>query len=451
MAAAQAGPLPQLKLASGPSPATAEQRYWRGFRNQLLIPSATGYPVTSISCSGECFVVTTGTRVQVYSSRTRKLLKTMTRFGDVARSGDMRRDGRVLVAGDDTGKVQVFDVGSRAILKTWTGHGQPVWRTRFSPARPTTVLSASDDRTVRLWDLAGAGGDEAARTFAGHGDYVRCADFVPGAAADVVVSGGYDGAVKLWDARAGGAAAVMTFRHAAPVEEVLPLPSGTAVVAAAGSAVSVLDLVAGRALRVLANHQRTVTSLSLASGGRRVVTGGLEGHVKVFETTGWNVVSGAKYQSPVLSLRVVPSRDGDRHLAGERPWHKDLRHARYARALDRVLDRSAPGYTPLDVLALLLALRHRGAVRDALDNRDEQAVEPVLRWVCGHVCDPRYVGVCVEVGLHLIDMYAEHVGASPELHESFARLHRRVKSEVRRAQVACQTGGMLESLMMGAM
>ncbi|KAG6037006.1 hypothetical protein E4U41_005358 [Claviceps citrina] len=528
MATAQVGPLPQVKLPSGPSPVTAEQRYWKTFKNQLLIPSPTSYPVTNISYSSDVFVVTTGTRVQIYSNRTRKLLKTITRFGDVARSGDIRRDGKVLVAGDDTGRMQVFDVHSRAILKTWTEHKQPVWKTRFSPTELTTLLSASDDRTVRLWDLPS---NEATTTFVGHSDYVRCANFMPGTMSNMVVSGSYDSTVRLWDPRTGSNTAVMTFKHAAPIEDVLSLPSGTTVLAAAENSVSVLDLVAARPLHLITNHQKTVTSLSLASNGQRLVTGGLEGHVKVFETTGWNVVNSVKYQSPILSLQVIPSGNGaeasDRHLAvgmqsgvlsiktrltgaeatrererekemsallagtigshdakkskrkrrieaasrldlvgegpdvvianeprasrkKERPWQKDLRHARYGSALDQVLDRSSAEYSPVNVLTLLLALRHRSAMRDALEHRDEVSVEPVLKWVCGHICDPRYVSVCVEVGLHLIDLYAEYVGGSAELHDGFRTLHRRVKAEVENAQVACQTGGMLESLAVGA-
>ncbi|GAB0133272.1 hypothetical protein EsDP_00001684 [Epichloe bromicola] len=529
MAAAQVGPLPQVKLPSGPSPVTAEQRYWKTFKNQLLIPSPTSYPVTNISHNSDSFVVTTGTRVQIYSNRTRKLLKTITRFGDVARSGDIRRDGKVLVAGDDTGRMQVFDVNSRAILKTWMEHKQPVWTTKFSPTELTTLLSASDDRTVRLWDLPS---NEATTTFVGHGDYVRCADFMPGTMSNMVVSGSYDSTVKLWDPRTGNNSAAMTFKHATPIEDVLPMPSGTTVLAAAGNSVSVLDLVAARPLHMITNHQKTVTSLSLASNGQRLVTGSLEGHVKVFETTGWNVVNSVKYQSPILSLQVISCGDGaeasDRHLAvgmqsgvlsiktrltvagasrererekemsallagtigshdakkskrkrrieaasrldlvgegadvvianeprvsrkKERPWQKDLRHARYSSALDQVLDRTSPEYSPINVLTLLLALRHRSAMRDALEHRDEVSVEPVLKWVCAHICDPRYVSVCVEVAMHLLDLYAEYVGGSAELREGFRTLHRRVKSEAENAQVACQTRGMLESLVVGAL
>ncbi|KAK0385024.1 hypothetical protein NLU13_7502 [Sarocladium strictum] len=314
--ATHVAPLQRLKLPSGPSPITAEQRHWQSFKNQLLIPSPTTYPVTHISHapSLDTFAVTTGTRVQIFSARTRKLQKTITRFSDVARSGEVRRDGRVLVAGDDSGTVQVFDVGSRAILRTWKSHKQPVWATRWSETDLTSVLSASDDKTVRLWDLPS---NDPVRTFVGHGDYVRSANFMPGTMGNMVISGSYDATVKLWDPRAGRDSAVMTFKHAAPVEDVLSMPSGTTVLAAAGNSVSVLDLVAGKPLRMITNHQKTVTSLSLASEGRRLVTGGLEGHVKVFETTGWNVVYTKKYQSPVLSVKVIPDSDGisDKHLA----------------------------------------------------------------------------------------------------------------------------------------
>ena len=306
--AAPVRPLPLVKLPAGPSPRTPEQTYWKTFRSQQQIPSPSSYPVTSISYTpqttpNDLFAVTTGVRIQLFSVRTRKLVKTISRFDDTAHSGELRKDGRVLVAGDDTGTIQVFDVQSRAILKTWKEHKQPVWTARFSPTDPTCLMSSSDDKTVRLWDLPS---QQPSTTFVGHGDYVRAGAFMPGSAAGLLLSGSYDETVRLWDART-PSRAVMTFKHVAPVESVLPLPSGTTVLAAADNQISILDLVAGRPLRLLKNHQKTVTSLCLASGGTRLVSGGLDGHMKVFETTGWNVVAGAKYPSPILSLSVVPA------------------------------------------------------------------------------------------------------------------------------------------------
>ncbi|KAL1979577.1 hypothetical protein VTN96DRAFT_5550 [Rasamsonia emersonii] len=324
-------PLPQVKLPQLPSARlTPEQLYWRTFKTPLLISSPSNNPINLITQPSapsslsafpsaaqppDVFTVTTGARVQIYSIRTRKLLRTITRFDDTARGTDVRPDGRIITVGDDTGTIQVFDVSSRAILKTWKDHKQPVWVSKFSPSDPTTLFSASDDQTVRLWDLPS---EHSSRTFHGHTDYVRSGAFMPGSMASggMIVSGSYDRTVRLWDPRVEGRAA-MIFKMGAPLECVLPMPSGTTVLASADNQIAVLDVVAGKPLHLIKSHQKTVTVLSLASHGDRVVSGALDGHMKVFETTGWNVVAGSKYPSPILSLRVItsgPDRE-DKHIA----------------------------------------------------------------------------------------------------------------------------------------
>ena len=274
-------------------------------RNRLSLRPATA--------ASEFFAVTTGARIQLYSHRTRKLVKTISRFDDTAYSGEVRYDGRVLVAGDETGTIQAFDANSRAILKTWKEQKQPVHNVKWSPRETTSLMSGGDDNSVRLWELSS---DNSIETFRGHQDYVRCGNFLPGQTSNILVSGSYDQTVRLWDART-PSAAVMTFKHVGAIEDILCMPSGSTLLAAADNQIAVLDITAGRPIHMIKNHQKTVTSLCLASQGSRVVSGGLDGHMKVFETTGWNVVAGSKYPSPILSLCVVSSGANreDKHVA----------------------------------------------------------------------------------------------------------------------------------------
>lgn len=200
-------------------------------------------------------------------------------------------------------------------MKSWKEHQQPVWVTNWHPKDPTSLMSCSDDTTVRLWDLPS---DESAWTGYGHTDYVRSGAFIGDA--HLIATGSYDRSIRIWDTRissSGSHSCVMNFKLASPVEAVLPMPTGTTLLGASGEKLVVLDLVAARPLNILHNHQKTITSLSLASHGQKVVTGSLDGHIKIFDAATWTVVAGHKYPSPILSLAVIPtgSSKEDRHIA----------------------------------------------------------------------------------------------------------------------------------------
>jgi len=315
----------------------------------------------------------------------------------------------------------------------------------------------------------------------------------------------------------------MTFKHIASVEDVLCMPSGTAILAAADNQIAVLDIIAGRPLHMIKNHQKTVTSLALASDGSRVVSGGLDGHMKVFETAGWNVVAGSKYPSPILSLAVIasgPARE-DKHivvgmstgqlsiktrLSGEqkvkererqkqmdaliagkieeydkkqakkrprgvekklrgrdytgqdadiivegniRPkqkkkaaWDTALHKGQYGQALDIALK----GADKMTILTVLNTLRHRSALRAALEDRTEGELQPIILWVWRNITDTNFVSLCVEVSMNIMDLYSKHLAESEMLANQVTKLRERVWEEVARAQQASMTRGMLQIL-----
>ena len=98
------------------------------------------------------------------------------------------------------------------------------------------------------------------------------------------------------------------------------------------------------------------------------------------------------------------------------------------------------------VVTLLVALRHRSAMRVALQDRDQITLQPILKWVIKYIRDPSYVDVCVEVALLIFDIYGANMGMSPDIDDLVKDMHRRVRKEVERAQQACQTRGMLSML-----
>ena len=321
--------LPVKRYAPKTIRETAEGRYWRAYKSTGLVNQVS--QVTSVHFADAYphqLAVTSSARVSIFSSQSRRSTRTFSRFKDVAYSGVLRDDGKTLAVGGQQGWVQLFDMSSRSVLRKFTTHTRAVRAVRFSPHEHATLCSGSDDTTVRVWDI-GAGA--CARRHDGHTDYVRS---VAGHAssADVWASGSYDHTVKLWDARDASRAAGMTLDHGAPVEDIAWLPTGSLLVSVGGQDVCVWDVLGGgRLLQRLRCHQKTVMCCHVAPDGGpppvfdddvhvdafahrgamrrvapRLLTGSLDGHVKVHELDGFTVTHSAKYPGPVLSVALSP-------------------------------------------------------------------------------------------------------------------------------------------------
>ncbi|KAG8959706.1 hypothetical protein FRC03_007623, partial [Tulasnella sp. 419] len=289
-----------------------ESKYWRRFRNPVFVKEYA--PITSIHFSPTAphrYAVTAAARVQIYAPRTQKIVKTIARFKDVARSGNIRQDGKLVVAGDDSGLIQVFDINSRAILRTMNEHKLPVHVTKFSKLDTTQILSCSDDTTAKIWDIPS---QTAITTFTDHSDYVR-AGLVSVSHPSLILTGSYDSTVRLFDSRTGVTEMVMgnPEKGQGPVEDVLMFPSGTMALSTSGPILRLWDLVAGgRCLRALSNHQKTVTSMAFDGSASRLLTGGLDQMVKVYDVSTYKVVHTMRYPAAILSLGISPD---DTHIA----------------------------------------------------------------------------------------------------------------------------------------
>ena len=177
--------------------------------------------------------------------------------------------------------------------------------THFSPHEPH-ILSASDDTTVKIWDLST---QTCLTTLSSHTDYVRSALFDP-ASPHLVFSAAYDSTFRLHDVRLPPESAnTITMRHGgAPIEDILAFPSGGIAVSVGGPILRVWDLaMAGLCVRALSNHQKTVTCAAFDGAKGRVLTGGLDMMVKVYDVEEWKVVHTMRYPAPLLSLAVSVS------------------------------------------------------------------------------------------------------------------------------------------------
>ncbi|MFI8263845.1 MULTISPECIES: WD40 repeat domain-containing serine/threonine protein kinase [unclassified Streptomyces] len=105
-------------------------------------------------------------------------------------------DGKTLASASDDSTVRLWDVKDHAHLATLTGHTDMVFSAAFSPDGKT-LATASADKTVRLWDTATR---KPAATLTGHTARARAVAFDP--TGKTLASGGQDGVVLLWNVAA---------------------------------------------------------------------------------------------------------------------------------------------------------------------------------------------------------------------------------------------------------
>jgi len=260
-------------------------------------------------------------------------------LGDVSIAVAFTPDGKGIVTGENGGKVRFFPYPF-----TYEFDDRPVG-THIAPltslsrtAKSGFLLTASQDRTVRLWDAAGAplrafalfapvrqsaiaetenrvaavGADNVLRVWDIGGAEQKVLPNVTGAIAwspdgKWFAFGGADNKVHLNPADF-SAPEKLVATHGGPIRSILFRPDSVQVFSGgADNAIKVSDVASGAEVKTLAGHQGPVNGLAISADGKTLASGSDDKTVKV-----WNVDAGtpsasfAEATAPILSVALTP-------------------------------------------------------------------------------------------------------------------------------------------------
>jgi WD40 repeat protein len=233
-------------------------------------------------------------------------------------------DGKTLAAVNDDLSVTLWDVAARKELATYRENGLTgtVHSLVFALDGKTLAVGTGDQSNaskpgmVLLWDLKTG----KVRRRRGHTGPVLSVVFAPDG--KTLASGSGDGTVKLWDIA--GNQEWTTLRKEAQPGRIFGLafaPDGrTLATGSEGRArpgwVHLWDMTAGKVVAALGGHDREVTSVAFAPGGKLMASGSRDGTVRLWDVDSREVraVLEMPNRPPIHSVAFAP--DGETLAAG---------------------------------------------------------------------------------------------------------------------------------------
>ena len=239
-------------------------------------------------------------------------------------------DGRQIVSGVSygglVGAIRVWDARGSLRLLTLRGHRGDVNSVAFSPDG-NRIVSGSSDSTLKVWD-AGTGKEVLVLT--GHKSSVTSVAFSPDG--DRIVSGSRDNTVRLWDTTSGLQTLVIEHEDVddrearwgtSVVRSLAFSPDGRRIVGGGlDNTLKVWDSGTGKEILVLTGHKTSVTSVAFSPDGTRIVSGSRDNTVRLWDAgTGKEILVLTGHESSVTSVAFSP--EGDRIVSGS--YHRTPR------------------------------------------------------------------------------------------------------------------------------
>lgn len=189
-------------------------------------------------------------------------------------------DGSMIATGTEDHLVRIWHIDGR-LVRTLVGHTGAVHAIAFS-SDGTHLVSAGDDQTIRMWNATNG---KRVHSWKAHDSPIRSVAFAPGG--NLIASGGADRVVRIWSILSGFSIHAETLR-VDDVRAVAFSPDGT-ILASSGldetgrPVVRLWDVTSGLLLHTIIGHTGAIHSVAFSPQGELLALAGADKVISLFK------------------------------------------------------------------------------------------------------------------------------------------------------------------------
>ena len=238
---------------------------------------------------------------------------------DAVQSVAVSPSGKAIASASDDGTVKIWQLEGDNSIPIREIKDQGGWVRAVVFLSDLQIATAGQDKNIKIIDVASG---KIARTLSGHTNLINNLAIAPNS--DLLASGSYDSTINIWQISTGKLLQSLT-GHTDKIWGLAISPNGKLVVSASRDrTIRIWDVQTGKSLITLTGHQGGTTSVLVTPDGKQIISAGNDKVIRF-----WNIASGKQlftltgHEDTISAIAI--SADGNYLFSGGKDSPNSIR------------------------------------------------------------------------------------------------------------------------------
>lgn len=234
--------------------------------------------------------------VSIYDLRSKQLVRTL----DYSPSWELKAFKQNLLIQPSWDETKIWNVETGQLVKILPGHSGDVLSMALNKDQ-TLMISGGRDGTVILWDMIDF---KRIRTFTGHSDYVSCVAF--NNAGNQVISGSGDHTIRVWSINDGSLVKTLTDHSSWVFRLLVDDQTGLLYSGSGDQTIKQWDIDSGRCLRTYPGNGNPVRNFIFSQDGQRIISSYESNSIIIWDKLSGRIIKQVNYSAWLHYLAINP-------------------------------------------------------------------------------------------------------------------------------------------------